>query len=136
MPLAIFERLGHFRQVEHHIPQFAPVLTAIPAAHDADRPLELPAIEPQFAIEGNVRQSGGEPLGGEKLISQPRQEGAAIPKGPHAIELLAHPPAGNVGFARPAFGQQQGERFVGRFPLSAVGFRRRVSGGWRGANSR
>src|SRR6478672_9153491 len=42
-----------------------------------------------------------------KDVAQPRDELLAVPVGTDAVELLAHPPAGQVGVVLPALGQQQ-----------------------------
>ena len=87
--------------------QVSPVVAGVLPPHDADSALERLAAQPQFAVERHVGQPGDEPVGGKESVALPRQELLAIPVCPHAVELFAQPPAGDVGIRRPGFGQQE-----------------------------
>jgi hypothetical protein len=117
--VALLEALLHLRRVEDDIAEFPPVLAFVLPADDADGALEHPAPQPQLAVEGYIGQAGDEPVGGEEGVAQAGEELPSVPEGADAVELLAQPPAGRVGDAVPALGQQQG-RF-GDFALVVRG---------------
>ena len=55
-------------------------------------------------------------------VAQARKESSTVPEGADAIEFLAQPPAGRVGNAVPALGQEQGRRgHVGLGSLRLIG---------------
>ena len=83
------------------------MVALVVAADDAHRALERLAVQPQFAVQGHAGQSGREPRGGMVDIALPREEPAAVPPGPHAVELFRHPPAGQIGAVVPRMGQEQ-----------------------------
>ena len=104
---SLLERRFHRRSIEHQIRDLPPVLALVLPADDADRPLKRLAGQPQFAVERRLRQRLDEPVRGVIEVALPRDELLAVPVGPHAVELLAHPPAGQVGVVRPGLGQKQ-----------------------------
>ena len=109
------------RGVEHDETDLPPMVALVVAADDAHRALERLAVQPQFAVQGHAGQPGCEPRGGMIDIALPRKELPAIPPGPHAIELLAHPPAGQVRVVVPRMGQEQlGTVTVASFVLAMV----------------
>src|SRR5262249_6526678 len=61
----------------------------------------------EFAVERFVRQPGTKPVGRVQRIAEAREEFLAGPVGTNAVELLGHPPAGEVHRAVPALGQQE-----------------------------
>ena len=111
---ASLEQIRHCRSVEDHESDLLPVFALVLAADDAHGPLELLAIEPQFAVERHVRQAGDEPVGGVIQVALARQELLAVPVGADAVELLAHPPAGQIDVAVPALGEEQRRSFTRR----------------------
>ena len=93
--------------VEQHVLDLSPVFALVVATNNAHGPLECLAVEPKLAVQGHVRQSGGEPVGGMINVTLTGKEPAAVPPGPHAVELFAHPPAGKVRGVVPRVGQKQ-----------------------------
>ena len=65
------------------------------------------AGEPEFAVERYVGQAGDEPVRSMIDVAKPRKELLAVPPSPHAVELLAHPPAGQVRIVFPGMGEEQ-----------------------------
>ena len=121
---ALLEGLFQLGRIEDDVADLLPVVALVLPADDADGALELLAAQPQFAVERHVGQAGDEPVGGVEEIAQPRQELLAVPEGADAVELLAQPPAGRVGDAVPALGQQQRRRlsvFLARLSLRTAG---------------
>jgi len=121
---AVFEPAAGGRGVEDDEAHVAPEVGLVLAADDADGPLERLAGDPQLAIERRRGQFVGEPVGRVEQVAQAREELFAVPVGPHAVKLLAHPPPGQVGRVVPRVGQQQ--RRAGVALLVAV--RRRLRG--------
>ena len=56
---------------------------------------------------GIVGKAFGEPVGSVKHIALPGQKLLAVPVGPDAVQLFAHPPAGQIPFVVPGMGQEQ-----------------------------
>ena len=91
-----FEFARRFRRVEDEVPHFFPVIAFVLPTHDADRALKLFAVDPQFAIEWSIRQAIDKPIWRVIFVSLPRKKPLAVPIRAHAIELLAHPPTGEI----------------------------------------
>src|SRR5262245_46625446 len=96
-------------------------------ADDADGALERLAADPQLAVERDRRQAVEEPVGGEVDVALARDELLAVPVGPHAVELLAHPPADEVGLVVPRLGEQHRRAFL-RLALGLARRRERADG--------
>src|SRR5262245_6722877 len=116
---AMLERIFQRWRVEHNVADLFPQIILILPADDAHRALELFAIDPQLAIQGRFWQSCGKPVGRMIEVSEARDELLAVPVGPHAVELLAHPPPREVRSAVPGLGKQQWRSSV----FLAVGLR-------------
>src|SRR5271156_5895332 len=93
----LLEAAGSRGRVENQECHLVPEGGLVLAADNADRALELLAINPRLAIERRGRQSLNEPCRGVVKVSLARQELFPVPVSPHAVELLAHPPAGEIG---------------------------------------
>src|SRR5206468_12953009 len=78
--------------VEDEKSHFVPEAALVLAADNADRALELLAINPEFTVERHLGQSIDEPRRSMVKIALAREELFAVPVGPHAVEFLAHPP--------------------------------------------
>src|SRR5205807_6135132 len=76
-------------------------------ADDTHGALKALAGQPQLAVKRRLWQVFDKPIGRMKQVALPGEKLAAVPIGPHAIELLAHPPARQVDVVGPALGQQQ-----------------------------
>src|SRR5205823_4281134 len=98
------------RGIKHHILQRPPMLAAILSPHNADCPLERLAVDPQFTVKRKTGQTSHEPVGSVEVVALSGQELLSIPVGPHAIELLAEPPAGQILVVVPSMGQQKSRR--------------------------
>src|SRR5688572_16849032 len=93
---SLLERAGRRRGVEDEKRDLLPVLALVLPPHNTHGALERLAGQPQLAIERSIRQTLHEPVGRMKHIPLPRKELPAVPIGPHAIQLLAHPPTSQV----------------------------------------
>ena len=105
--LPLLEWAADAGSVEQHVLDLPPVVALVLPADDAHGTLERLAVEPQFAVERYGGQAGDEPVGSMIDVALPRKKLLAVPLGPHAVELLAHPPAGQVRVVVPRMGQEQ-----------------------------
>jgi hypothetical protein len=98
------------RRIEDDEGQLLPVVAPVLPPHDAHRALEGPASAKEFSVERKVRQPLGEPVRREEGVALAAPEGLAVPVRAHPIQLLTHPPAGEVHVRLPRMGQQQRRR--------------------------
>src|SRR5262249_11248106 len=103
----LFERFTHGRRVENDVADLLPVVALFLPADDAHGLLKCLALDPKLAIERRFRQPAEEPVGGVEFVPQPRDEALSVPVGAHSVELLAHPPSGEVDVVLPDMGQEQ-----------------------------
>src|SRR5882757_1201343 len=103
----ILESAGGCRGVENEVADLVPKIGLVLPADDADGALKFLAVDPKLAVEGNIRQSFDKPVRRVKQVSLAGKELLAIPVGPDAIQLFAHPPARKIGSIVPRLGEQQ-----------------------------
>src|SRR5205085_9363480 len=87
---------------------FLPQVGLVLPAHNADRALELLAIDPEFAVQRFCGQAGAEPVRSVQGVAQPGNEAGPCPVRSHAVELLRHQVAREVSNTVPTLGEQEG----------------------------
>ena len=105
-PHPLLERPARRRGIEHQEADLLPGVRLVLPADDADRPLERFAGDPQLAVERQVGQPLDEPVGSVVKVALAGDELLAVPVRPHAVELLAHPPPGEVAGVVPRLGEE------------------------------
>jgi hypothetical protein len=104
-------------QLEQHVADAAPLgLARLAPAHRGRQRLEAAPRHPQLAVQGQGRQMSAEPGRRSDRLPATAEQLAAVPEGPHAVQLLADPVAANLQLGRGRLGQQQGGR-LGRLGL-------------------
>ena len=84
-------------QLEEHVAHLAPQrILGILAAQQPGERVEAAAAEPELAVERDRWQRGEEPGRRRQCAPAAKAQHAAVPRGAHAVELLAHPPARGV----------------------------------------
>ena len=109
---AIFKGPSDGRSVEDQVADLAPAVVRRELFDDADAGLEALAAHPQLTVERLIGKPGGEPGRRVVLIAEARDEALAVPIGAHAVELFAHPPAGEIDVGLPNVGEEHGRRFA------------------------
>ena len=116
---AVLEGRAEGGGVEDDERDLLPVVALVLPAHHADGALEALAPAPQLAVEGHGGQAGHEPIGRVVAVAEAREELLPVPVGAHPVELLAHPPAGEVLVVVPGVGEEDGRALLRGLPGGA-----------------
>ncbi len=106
-PQALLEHGVDAGDVEDQVAYLAPIVALVLASDDADSALEGADAAIKLAVERRRREAPGEPVGREVEVAEARDQALAVPVGAHPVELLAHPPAGDVDVVGVAVGEEQ-----------------------------
>src|SRR5262249_40870634 len=107
------------------------VLSLVLALHEADGALEFLAASEELAVERRGWQAGDEPVGDVDHVAETRPHLLPVPIAAHAVELLAHPPAGRVVLDFPLVSEEERRLLTARSFFAL--FTR--SGGFRGSTN-
>ncbi len=102
-------------RVEEHVAKAPPRVAPVLPPHDAHGLLEALSPAEELAVERHaLGQRVDEPRGRGDLVAEAGEEPRSVPVRAHAVELLAHPPAGEVALAPPRVGEEDRRRDAGR----------------------